>query len=162
MDPCNVLSSDTNDYTPKATIVKRRIDSVGKHSIKDLLMSIQKKDKEFRALELELSKTKVNSIRMNKTKVQKELKWTEEETTFAETVNHFCWYFLFPKFKSLKERWKEILPEKKNSLYLLCMRHLQIPKGSDESDIGERVIVPSIMRKYQHMKCNLNNDSKSI
>ncbi len=43
------LSSDTNDSTPKATIVKRRIDSVGKHSIEDLLMTIQEKDKETRS-----------------------------------------------------------------------------------------------------------------
>jgi hypothetical protein len=75
---------------------------VGKHSIKELLKTIQEKDKEIRSLELELSKTKVNS-RMNKTKVQKGLKWTGEETTFAETVNHFCRYFLFPKFKFLKD-----------------------------------------------------------
>ena len=91
---------------------------MGKHSIKELLKTIQEKDKEIRSLELELSKTKVNS-RMNKTKVQEELKWTGEETTFAETVNHFCRYFLFLKFKFLNEGWKEILPEKKNSLYLL-------------------------------------------
>jgi hypothetical protein len=35
---------------------------------------------------------------MNKTKVREELKWTGEETNFAEMVNHFCWNFLFPKF----------------------------------------------------------------
>jgi len=35
---------------------------------------------------------------MNKTKVREELKCTGEETNFAETVNHFCWNFLFPKF----------------------------------------------------------------
>jgi hypothetical protein len=29
-------------------------------------------------------------------------------------------------------------------------------------DIWERDIVPSIMRKYQNMKYNLNNDIKSI
>jgi hypothetical protein len=40
---------------------------------------------------------------MNKMKVGEELKWTGEETTFAETVNQFCRYFLFPKFKFLKE-----------------------------------------------------------
>ncbi len=135
--------------------------STGKHSIRELLKTIQEKDKEIRSLELELSKTKVNS-RMNKTKVREELKWTGEETTFAETVNHFCWYFLVPKLKILKEGWKEILPEKKNSLYLLCMRHLRIPEGANESDIWERVIAFLIMRKYQHMKCNLNNDIKSI
>jgi hypothetical protein len=112
----DLSSSDSNDSTPKATIVKSRSDSVGKHSIKELLKRIQEKGKEIRSMELELSKAKVYS-RMSKTKVQEELKWIGEETPFVETVNHFCWYFLFPKFKFLKDGWKEILPEKKNSLY---------------------------------------------
>ncbi len=138
--------SSSNDSTPKVTIIKSRSDSVGKHSIKELLKKIEEKDSKIRSLELELSKLKVTS-RMNKTKVQEELKWTGEETNFAEMVNHFCRNFLFSKFKFLKDRWKEILPDKKNSLYLLCVRHLMIPKETDERDIWERVIVPSIMRK---------------
>ena len=93
---------------------------------------------------------------------REELKWTGVETNFVETVNHFCRNFVFPKFKFLKDGWKKILPDKKNSLYSLCMHHLMIPEGADERDIWERVIVPSIMRKYQHMKCNLNNDIPSI
>jgi hypothetical protein len=55
----------------------------------------------IRSLEIELSKSKVTA-RMNKTKVREELKWTGEETNFAETVNNFCRIFLFPKFKFLK------------------------------------------------------------
>jgi HEPN domain-containing protein len=183
-DSDDLLSCD--DSTPKATIVESRSDSVGKHSVKKLLKKIKEKDKEIRSLELELSKSKVTSrmkikekdkeirslelelskskvtSRMNKTKVREELKWTGEEANFAETVNHFCRNFLFPKFKFLKDGWKEILPDKKNSLYSLCMRHLIIPEGANERDIWERVIVPSITKKYQHMKCNLNSDIKSI
>jgi hypothetical protein len=155
------LSSDSNDSTPKAIIVKSRSDSVGKHSIKEMLKTIQERDKKIRALELELSKTKVNS-RMSKMNVQEELNWTGEETTFVETVNNFCWYFLFLKLKFLKDGWKEILPKKKKSLYSLCMCHLQIPEGADESDIWERAIVLSIMKKNQHIKCNLNSEIKSI
>jgi hypothetical protein len=90
------------------------------------------------------------------------LKWTGEETNFAETVDNFCRIFLFPKFKFLKHGWKEIMPDKKNSLYSLCMRHLKIPEGAGKTNIWDRVIVPSVMRKYQHMKCNLNNDIKLL
>jgi len=100
--------------------------------------------------------------RMKKEKVREELKWTGEETTFTETVNHFCWIFLFPKFKFLKYGWTEIMPDKKNSFYSLCMCHLKIPEGADKKDIWDRVIVPSVMRKYQTMKCNLNNDIKLL
>ncbi len=37
-----------------------------------------------------------------------------------------------------------------------------IPEGADKEDIWERVIIPSVMRKYQRMKCNLNNDIKLL
>jgi len=117
----------------------------GKHSIKDLLKTIEEKDKIIRSLDLKLLQQWVTS-RMNKTKVREELKWTGEETNFAETVNYFCRNFLFPKFKFLKDGWKEIMPDKKNSFYSLCMRHLKIPKGADRKDIWDRVVVPSVMR----------------
>ena len=81
------LLSDTNNSTPKATIVKRRIDSMGNHSIEDLLMTIQENDKEIRSLELELSKTKVNS-RMNKMKVREEL--NIRSSTMSLTALLFC------------------------------------------------------------------------
>ena len=42
------------------------------------------------------------------------------------------------------------------------MRHLIIPEGADQEDIWNRVIVPTVMRIYQHMKCNLNNKIKSL
>jgi hypothetical protein len=156
-DSDNFSSSD--DSTPKATIVKSRSDSVGKNSVKELMKKIEEQDKKFRSFELELSKSNLTS-RMNMRKVQEELKWTGEETNFAEMVNHFCCHFLFPQYKFLKDGWKDILPNKKKSLYLLCMRHLMIPEGDDKRDIWERVIAPLIMRRYQNMKCNRNNDIK--
>jgi hypothetical protein len=121
------FSSSSDDSTPKATM--------GRPSIKILLKKIEEKEKIIRSLELELSKSKVVTARMTKTKVQEELKWTGEETNFAESVIHFCRYFLFPKFKFLKDSWKEILPDQKNSFYSLCMRHLIIPEGADKDYI---------------------------
>ena len=78
---------------------------------------------------------------MNKTKVREELMWMGEETNFAEMVNHFwgeeanfaemvnhfCQHGLFPKFKFLKDGWKEILPDKKNSFYSLLIFTLYAP-----------------------------------
>jgi hypothetical protein len=134
---------------------------VGKHSVKELIKRIEEKDKKIRSFELELSTLKVTS-RMTKRKVWEELKWTGEDTHFVETVNHFCWNLLFLQYKFLRNGWKEFLPDKKKSLYSLCKRHLMIPEGVDERDLWERVIVPSIMRKYHNMKCSLNNIIKSI
>ena len=155
-------SSSEESTPPKASFVNRsRYDSEGKHSIKDLLEELNDKEKIIRSLELELAKSKMTT-RMNKRKVREELKWTGEETNFAEMVNNFCRSFLFPRNKFLKEKWQDYLPKRMNSLYSLCMRHLKIPEGADERDIWERVIVPSIRRKYMNMKCNLNNEIKTI
>jgi hypothetical protein len=66
----------------------------GKHSVKDLLEKIKEKDEKIkdkdemiRSLNIKLLNSKVTS-RMNKMKVREELKWTGEETNFAEGVVH--------------------------------------------------------------------------
>ncbi len=122
---------------------------------------IDKRDKKIRSLELEISKSKMAN-RHNKKKVWEEYQWTGEETYFAKMVNHFCKYFPFPRYKFLKDKWQDVLPERPMSLYSLCMQKLKIPEGVDKKDIWERVIVPSIRMKYTNMKCNLNNDIKLI
>ncbi len=126
-----------------------------------MLKIIDEKDKKIRSLELEISKSK-KANRHNKRKVREEYQWTREETNLDETVNHFCKNFLFLRYKFLKDGWQDVLPERPTSLYSLCMQKLKIPKRADKRDIWERVIVPSIRMKYSNMKCNLNNDIKSI
>jgi len=91
------FSSSSNDSTPKATMEK--------HYVKEFLKKIEEKDIMIRSLELELSKSTVTS-RMNKTKVREELKWTGEETNFAETVNHFCRHWLFSEIQ-VPQGWME-------------------------------------------------------
>jgi hypothetical protein len=61
------FSSSSDDSTPKATIL-------GVPSIKILLKKIEEKDRIIRSLELELSKSKMVTARMTKTKVREELK----------------------------------------------------------------------------------------
>ena len=126
-----------------------------------MLKIIDKKDKKIRSLELEISKSKMAN-QHNKRKVREEYQWTGEETNFAETVNHFCKNFLFPRYKFLKDGWQDVLPERLTSLYLLCMQKLKIPEGADKRDVWERVIVPSIRMKYTNLKCSLNNNIKLI
>jgi hypothetical protein len=125
------------------------------------LKIIDERDKKIRSLELEISKLKMAN-RHNRRKVWEEYQWTGEETNFAKMVNHFCKYFLFPRYKFLKDGWQDVLPERLTSLYLLCMQKLKILEGADKRDIWERVIVLSIRIKYTSMKCNLKNDIKEI
>jgi hypothetical protein len=126
-----------------------------------LLKINDERDKKIRSLELEISKSKPAN-QHNKRKVREEYQWTGEETNFAKIVNHFCKNFFFPRYKFLKDGWQDVLPERPTSLYSLCMQKLKIPEGADKRDIWERVIVPSIRMEYSNMKCNLNNDIKSI
>jgi hypothetical protein len=126
-----------------------------------LLKIIDKRDKKIRSLELEISKSKMAN-RHNKRKVREDYQWTGEETNFTKMVNHFCKKFLFLRYKFLKDGWQDALPERPTSLYSLCMQKFKIPEGADKRDIWERVIVPSIRMKYTNLKCNLNNDIKSI
>ena len=102
-------SSNDTDTTPKATM--------GGPSIKKLLKKIEEKDKIISTLELELKKieekdkiimslklelsTSKVTTRMTKAKVREELRWTGEETNFADSVNHFCRHFLFPIFSTV-------------------------------------------------------------
>ena len=134
----------------------------GKKFYNKLKKDIADKEKRIKKLELELARYKIAGAKLNNTQVWEELRWTGEETNFAETVNNFCKNFLFKRVQFLKDKWQSYLPERYNIVYSGCMRHLKIPEGSDERDIWERVIVPSVARKYQNMKCNLNNDIKLI
>jgi hypothetical protein len=153
-------TSSSGDLIPEATVYESVEEEI-KCSRQDLLKIIDEKDKKIRSLELEISKSKMTN-RHNKRKVQEEYQWTGEETNFAKMVNHFCKNFFFPRYKFLKDGWQDVLPERPTSLYSLCMQKLKIPKGAYKWDIWERVIVPSIRMKYTNLKCNLNNNIKSI
>ena len=128
----------------------------------ELKKIIAERDATIEKLEMELARNRTAGTRLNNTQVRAQLKWTGEEINFAETVHNFCKVFLFVRVKFLKDNWQRYLPKDRKSLYSVCMRHLKIPQGSEPRDIWERVIVPSIARKYQNMKCNLNNDIKAI
>jgi len=140
---------------PVATVYKET-------STVELKKIIAERDARIKKLEMELARNRTAGTRLNNTQVRAQLKWTGEEINFAETVHNFCKVFLFVRVKFLKDNWQRYLPKDRKSLYSVCMRHLKIPQGSEPRDIWERVIVPSIARKYQNMKCNLNNDIKAI
>jgi hypothetical protein len=91
----------------------------GNQSYKKLKKNIADKEKRIEKLELELARYKIVGARLNNTQVREELKWTGEETNFAETVNNFCKKFLFKRVKFLKDKWKSYLLERKNSLFCL-------------------------------------------
>ncbi len=144
----------SDESTPMASIVHESRNSTGgKHSIKGIVEFIEERNETIRMLELELLKSKITT-RMSRKTVREELQWTGEDTNFVETVNNFCKYFLFPRTKFLKDGWQDFCPIKRAAYTCFVC--------TDNRDMWDRVIVHSISRKYQNMKCNLNNNIKSI
>ena len=160
-------SSDSNldYYVPKAEAYESKHDSYNELNNKSraqLLKMLQERDRRrIMALEMELAETK-RKQRENKKQIQENYKWTGEEANFADTVNQFCKRFFFPRYNFLKEGWQDFQPEKKNSLFSFVKQNLSIPEETNNRDIWDRVIVPSIWMKYINMKCNFNNKIKGV
>jgi hypothetical protein len=160
-------SSDSNldYYVPKAEAYESKHDSYNELNNKSraqLLKMLQERDRRrIMALEMELAETK-RKQRENKKQIQENYKWTGEEANFADTVNQFCKRFFFPRYNFLKEGWQDFQPEKKNSLFSFVKQNLSIPEETNNRDIWDRVIVPSIRMKYINTKWNLNNKIKGI
>ena len=148
---------------PVATVVKNRNEANDtSKKTQELKKIIAERERTVDELQSELARYKKAGTRMNNTQVREELNWSAEEINFAEAVNNFCKNYLFVRVKFLKDNWKSYLSKEKSSLYSVCMRKLSIPENAEKQDIWERVIVPTIARKYQNMKCNLSNDIKVI
>ncbi len=48
--------------------------------------------------------------------------------------------------------------EERKSLSSLVLRHCPIPAGVDREYAWDRVVAPTIVKKYADMRCNINND----
>jgi hypothetical protein len=48
--------------------------------------------------------------------------------------------------------------EDRKSLSSLVLRHCAAPLGVDREDAWDRVVAPTIAKKYADMRCNINND----
>jgi hypothetical protein len=86
----------------------------------ELFQLLEEKERKINLLELELMTMKTKSRNSKKT-LRKDYHWSGDEINFAESINNFCRSMLFPRYKFLKEGWQVFLPEKRDSLYSLCM-----------------------------------------
>ncbi len=156
----NASSDGDLDYNvPKVEVYDNydnSYDELNNKSRAQLLEMLQESDRKIKVLELELVGTKCKQ-RENTKQIWENYNWAGGEANFADTVNQFCKQFLFPWYKLLKEGWQDFQPEKKNSLFSLVKQNLSIPKGANNRDIWDRVIVPSKWMKYISIKCNLDN-----
>lgn len=114
--------------------------------------------------ELEELREEVRSLREKKVKLstskkalQKELRLSEGEVLFADSVRDFTIHYLFPRFKFLHDGWMDIDPTNRHCFSSVVKRHFPMPDNMVFEDEWPRIMVRSIALKYSQIRCNVNN-----
>lgn len=112
-------------------------------------------EKMVRDLKLEMNKLLVRAH--NKKDLRKKFNWNGVDTTYSDGVIKFCKEWLFPRYKFLHDDWM-IYSEDRKSLSSLVLKHCAVPDGADREDAWNRIVAPTIAKKYADMRCNINNE----
>jgi hypothetical protein len=107
--------------------------------------------------ELRYEKNKLEAKTHNKKDLRNKFGWNGNDATYSDTVINFCKVWLFPRYKFLHGDWM-MFSEDRKSLSSLVLRHCAVPLGVDREDAWDRVVAPTIAKKYADMRCNINND----
>ncbi len=108
-----------------------------------------------RELNLEINKLVVRAH--NKKDLRKKFNWNGVDTTYSDGVIKFCKEWLFPRYKFFEDNWM-VYSEHRKSLSSLVLKHCAVPDGADREDAWDRVVAPTIAKKYADMRCNINNE----
>ena len=108
-----------------------------------------------RDLRTELGKLRVKAS--TKSDLRKTYAWDGVDSTYADAIIKFTKEWLFPRFKFLHEGWMDY-SESRQSLTMTILRHCPVPGGQDKKDTWDRVIAPTLAKKYADMRCNINNE----
>lgn len=106
-------------------------------------------------LRTELGKLTVKAS--TKSDLRKTYAWDGVDSTYADAIIKFSKEWLFPWFKFLHEGWMDY-SESRQSLTMTILRHCPVPGGQDKKDTWDRVIAPTLAKKYADMRCNINNE----
>jgi FtsZ-binding cell division protein ZapB len=109
----------------------------------------------MRDLKREMNKMVVKAH--NKKDLRKKFSWNGNDNTYSDTVIKFCKVWLFPRYKFLQGNWMAYSDARK-SLSSLVLKHCPIPPGADREDVWDRVVAPTIAKKYADMRCNITSD----
>ena len=95
--------------------------------------------------ELKYEKNKLEvKTHHNKKDLRNKFGWNGNDTTYSDTVINFCKVWLFPRYKFLHGDWM-MYSEERKSLSSLVLKQ-------------DRVVAPTVAKKYADMRCNINND----
>lgn len=97
----------------------------------------------------------------SKKELREMYEWNEQDVLFSDTVMTFCKEFLFPRYKFLGKNWTEKNDTSPTSFSELIRRNLPTPRGMNFGDAWNRIIAPTIAKKYTDLRCNINNECRS-
>ena len=97
----------------------------------------------------------------NKKELRELYGWNDGDILFSNTVMTFCKEFLFPRIKFLGKGWSENNPSNKKSFSEVVRRHLPMQRGMTFDGTWNRIIAPTIAKKYTDIRCNINNDCRT-
>jgi hypothetical protein len=99
--------------------------------------------------------------KQNKKELRELYGWNDRDILFSNTIMTFCKEFLFPRIKFLGKGWTVNNPSNKKSFSEVVRRHLPIQRGMTFDKTWNRIIAPTIAKKYTDMRCNLNNECRT-
>ena len=130
---------------------------------RELMDLISEQNKMIRDMKLKLELAKKHETGRRSLKLARmDHDWNATETLFADVVTQHVKYYLFPRYKFLKQGWDEYQPDQEGSLSRLVEEGLSDRQPlSDKKEMWERVTALSIKLKYGTLKCNINNAIKA-
>ena len=124
--------------------------------LENYIEELEDEIKDFKAL-LVMSK----GTKQNKKELRELYGWNDRDILFSNTVMTFCKEFLFPRIKFLGKGWSENNPSNKKSFSEVVRRHLPMQRGMTFDGTWNRIIAPTIAKKYTDIRCNINNDCRT-
>ena len=113
---------------------------------------------EERIRELETKLTNAQGKKYIKKELREQYHWDNMDCFFLDTIMAFVKEYLFLRFKFLGSNWMEENWQNRNSLSSLVKRKVKIPRNYTLGDAWNRIITPTIAKKYADMRCSINND----
>jgi len=109
----------------------------------------------IRELRFDLAKVVVKGA--TKKSLRKSLVWNDVDSTYADTIGKLCKEWLFPRFKFLHATWMDFT-ESRKGLPRIIFQHCPVPGNVLKEDMWDRVVAPTVAKKYADMRCNINNE----
>lgn len=115
-------------------------------------------------LQSEVGTLKAKGGWKTKAAMRKNNKLSPEDVGLSNDILLLCQQYLFPRIKFLPKGWEVYDPKNKKNFAGIVKVHLKKKLQPNKTFAEEwpRIIMDEIMRKYDKMKCNVNNHIRPV